>query len=97
MQTDPRLYRRGKIFDCRHNATGKEESLGTKEKAQARERLATKSEASRDPSFNFRKAQTYLSACDPSLAYRTWHGRSSHNETWQHETSLAERHARSTF
>lgn len=68
-----RLYRRGNgRFYLQDNATGKQESLGTSDKAEAQRLLMARNEAAQQPAFNFQIARTYLAAGDPALAKRTW-------------------------
>jgi len=69
-----RLYRRrtsGRYY-AQDNITGKQESLGTTDKAEARRLLIAKNEAEYQPAFNTHLARTYLSAGDPIIAQRTW-------------------------
>ena len=69
-----RLYRRGSNgrFYIEDNTTGKQESLGTSDKAEATRLLMAKNEAEQQPAFNAQIARTYLAAGDPALARRTW-------------------------
>ena len=69
-----RLYRRGSNgrYYIQDNTTGKQESLGTSEKAEALRLLMAKNEADLQPAFNAQIARAYLAAGDPSLARRTW-------------------------
>lgn len=69
-----RLYRRGSNgrFYLEYNITGKQESLGTSNKAEAMRLLMAKNEADHQPAFNAQIARTYLAAGDPALARRTW-------------------------
>src|SRR5689334_4219313 len=68
-----RLYRRGNgRFYTEDNATGKQESLGTSDKAEALRLLMARNEAEQQPAFNFQIARTYFAAGDPALARRTW-------------------------
>ena len=69
-----RLYRRGcnGRFYIEDNTTGKQESLGTSDKAEALRLLMAKNEAEQQPAFNAQIARTYLAAGDPALAKRTW-------------------------
>ena len=48
------------------------ESLGTKDKAEALTLLAAKNESHRQAALNFQIARTYLSASDPQIARRNW-------------------------
>lgn len=68
-----RLYRRSNgRFYIEDNTTGKQESLGTSDKAEAQRLFIAKNEAAQQPAFNFQIARTYLAAGDPALAKRTW-------------------------
>jgi len=68
-----RLYQRGNgRFYIEDNTTGKQESLGTSDKAEALRLLMAKNEADVQPAFNAQIARTYLAAGDPALARRTW-------------------------
>ena len=68
-----RLYRRGNgRFYIEDNTTGKQESLGTSDKAEALRLLMAKNEAEQQPAFNAQIAKTYLAAGDPALPKRTW-------------------------
>jgi len=68
-----RLYQRsnGRYY-IENNETGKQESLGTSEKAEALRLVMARNEASHQPAFNAQLARTYLAAGDPTLAKRTW-------------------------
>jgi hypothetical protein len=66
------LFRRGGMFYCENTATGKQQSLRTKDAAEAQTLLHSKNEAARQPFLNLRIAQTYLAAADPQIAIRTW-------------------------
>jgi hypothetical protein len=68
-----RLYRRSNDrFYAEDNAIGKQESLGTSDKAEALRLLLAKNEADQQPAFNAQIARTYLAAGEPALARRTW-------------------------
>ena len=69
-----RLYRRkrGGMFYAHDSLTGKQESLGTRIRAEAQTLLAAKNEAFRQPALNLKIARTYLSATDPKVGTRTW-------------------------
>ncbi|MGH7952733.1 MAG: tyrosine-type recombinase/integrase [Limisphaerales bacterium] len=66
------LYRRGEIYYCEDTVTRKQESLRTKDEAEALALLHAKNEAFRQPILNLRIARTYLSATDDEAAKRTW-------------------------
>jgi integrase len=67
-----RMFLRGKTYYCQHNTTGKQESLGTKDKDQARTLLHAKNQAAEQPMLNLHLARVYASASDPRAANRTW-------------------------
>lgn len=66
------LYQRSNgRFYCEDTTTGKQESLGTKDEAEALTLLHSKNEAFRQPVLNLQIARTYLSASDAAVAKRT--------------------------
>ena len=68
-----RLYRRQRgIYYIHDGHTGKQESLGTRDRAEASALFAAKTQAHRQAHLNFRLARTYLMAADPLAATRTW-------------------------
>lgn len=69
-----RLYRRAKtgVFYLHDGDTGKQESLGTRDRAEAKTLLATRNEAVRQPHLNLQIARAYLAASDPASTKRTW-------------------------
>ena len=66
------LYRRNGIFYAQNTQTGKQESLRTRDEADAKSLLHSKNEAARQPSLNRQIGLAYLSATDPAAAKRTW-------------------------
>jgi integrase len=73
VKTKFRLYSRSNgVYYCEEVATGKQESLGTKDRTEAERLFHTKNEAYRQPNLNLQMARMYLSACDPAIAARTW-------------------------
>jgi hypothetical protein len=66
------LFKRGGVFYCEDTSTGKQESLRTKDQAEAKTLLHARNEAVRQPFLNLRMAQTYLAAADPQMLHRTW-------------------------
>jgi len=72
MKKTYRMFRRGRTYYCQHNGTGKQESLGTKDKAQADKLLQAKNQAIEQPMLNMQLARVYASASDPRAATRTW-------------------------
>ena len=73
MTTKFRLYQRsnGRYY-IENNETGKQESLGTSDKAEALRLMMARNEAEHQPAFNAQIARTYLAAGNPTLAKRTW-------------------------
>jgi integrase len=69
-----RLYRRSQSgrFYIQDNTTGRQESLGTSDRAEAVRLLHARNEADRQPAINAQMARAYLTACDPAISTRTW-------------------------
>ena len=68
-----RLYRRnGGIYYIHDDETGKQESLHTRERAEASALFAAKTQSHRQAHLNLRLARTYLAATDPMVSKRTW-------------------------
>ena len=69
-----RLYRRkrGGRFYVHDGLTGKQDSLGTSDRAEAVRLLHAKNEAEQQPAVNLQIARAYLAASDPQVATRTW-------------------------
>ena len=69
-----RLYRRNQSgnYYIQDNVTGKQQSLGTRDKVEARRLLHTRNEAASQPAMNLQIARAYLAAGDPKVASRTW-------------------------
>ena len=73
MQHRYRMYRRGRgSFYVKDRVTGKAESLGTADRAQAQHLLAARNQAVIQPQLNRAMARTYLMAKSPELVTRTW-------------------------
>ena len=74
MKSRFRLYRRAKtgVFYLHDGDTGKQESLGTRDRGEAKTLLGVRNEASRQPQLNLQIARTYLAASDPESIKRTW-------------------------
>ena len=72
MKQSFRMYRRGGIYYCQNNETGKQESLHTGDKAEARRLLNAKNEALKMGTFNLHIARAYMVAVDPQMPNRTW-------------------------
>lgn len=67
------LFRRANgIFYYEDTKTGKQESLGTRDRAEARTLLAARNESVRQPQLNLHLARTYLAGSDSGVATRTW-------------------------
>src|SRR6266516_4017615 len=68
-----RLYRRnGGIYYLHDSETGKQTSLGTRDRAEATALFVARTQAHRQAHLNFQLARTYLAATDPMVAKRTW-------------------------
>ena len=74
MKQKYRLYRRNQSgnYYIQDNVTGKQQSLGTPDKTEARRLLHTRNEAASQPAMNLQIARAYLAAGDPKVASRTW-------------------------
>ena len=66
------LYRRSGIYYCEDTLTRKQQSLRTRDEADAKALLHSKNEAFRQPILNQQIALAYLSATDCDAARRTW-------------------------
>jgi len=67
-----RLFKRGNYFYAESAATGKQESLHTKNETEARRLLAAKNEAANNSQLTMALGKTYLTAIDPKMMTRTW-------------------------
>lgn len=69
-----RLYRRGNggRFYIHDDATGKQESLGTTDRATALRVLHSRNEAEQQPAVNLQIARAYLAATDSQISTRDW-------------------------
>jgi integrase len=69
-----RLYRRkkGGTFYAHDSETGKQESLGTKDRAEATTLLNARNESFRQPQLNLHIAKAYLAGTDAGVSTRTW-------------------------
>src|SRR6266446_4263259 len=73
MKARYRLFRRHNgTFFCEDRETRQQESLRTKDRAEATRLLCAKNEAHQQPGFGLHVARAYLAAADPALAKRTW-------------------------
>src|SRR5207247_8040071 len=69
-----RLYRRpkGGVFYAHDYLTGKQESLGTRDRAEAVTLLNARNESVRQPQLNLQIAKAYLAGTDSGVSSRTW-------------------------
>jgi integrase len=69
-----RLYKRkkGGRYYIHDEATGKQESLGTNDRATAVRLFHSRQEAEQQPAVNLQIARAYLAASDPQIATRDW-------------------------
>ena len=88
------LYRRklGSMFYIEDTKTRKQESLGTRDRAEATALLNARNEATRQPQLNLLIAKAYLAGTDSGVSTRTWqnafdatiaHKRGSTKERWE--------------
>lgn len=68
------LYRRklGGMFYIEDTETRKQESLGTKDRAEATSILHARNESVRQPQLNLQIAKAYLAGTDSGVSTRTW-------------------------
>jgi len=71
-KTAYRMFSRRGVFYAQHNSTGKQESLGTKNRQEAEKLIAAKNAAENNRLLNLALAKVYISASDPKLESRTW-------------------------
>jgi integrase len=62
----------GGVFYVHDSETGKQESLGTRDRAEATTLLNARNESVRQPQLNLHIAKAYLSGTDSGVATRTW-------------------------
>jgi len=69
-----RLYRRknGGRYYIHDDATGKQDSLHTTDRATALRLVHSRNEAEQQPAVNLQIARAYLAATDPQISTRTW-------------------------
>ena len=74
MKNRYRIYRRLKsgVFYVHDSQTGKQDSLGTRDRAEARLLLNARNESVRQPQLNLQIARTYLAGADEGITTRTW-------------------------
>ena len=68
------LYRRklGGTFYVEDTETRKQESLGTKDRAEATSLVNARNESVRQPQLNLQIAKAYLAGTDSGVSNRTW-------------------------
>ena len=66
------MFLRGTVYWCQDNATGKQETLRTKDRMTAERLFNAKNEAPQQPIINLQIARAYLLVGDPNVATRTW-------------------------
>jgi hypothetical protein len=67
-----RMFLRGTVYWIQDNETGKQETLHTKDRAEAERLFQAKNEAHRQPIINLQIARAYLMVGDPQVTTRTW-------------------------
>ena len=68
-----RVFRRGwGTYYCEDLQTGKQETLRTRDKAEAYRLVAARNETEQQPAFSLHLARVYWKAGDPAAATRTW-------------------------
>jgi hypothetical protein len=72
MKLKYRLFRRGQVFWCQDNYSGRQESLQTKDRTVAERLLHARNEAHQQPLISLQIARAYLLASDPQIGKRTW-------------------------
>jgi integrase len=72
MKARYRMFVRGAVFYAEDSETRKQESLRTKDPAEAQRLLAAKNETHNQPRLNLQLARTYLLGADPRMNERTW-------------------------
>ncbi len=74
MKNGYRLYRRpkGGVFYIHDSDPGQQESLGTKDRAEAQRLFTARNESVRQPQLNLQIAKAYLAGTDSGVATRTW-------------------------
>jgi integrase len=66
------LMNRDGMFYAKDSQTGRRESLGTKNKAQAQRLIVAKNETLQNSALNLQLGKVYLAGHDPKLTTRTW-------------------------
>jgi len=70
MRPKYRLFRRGHVYWCQDNDTGRQQSLRTKDRLLAERLLHARNEAQQQPLINLQIARAYLLASDPRIGVR---------------------------
>lgn len=66
------LFTRGAVYYLQDGVTGKQQSLHTRDRAEAERLWHARNEALASPTINIALARSYLSAHDPKMLGRTW-------------------------
>jgi hypothetical protein len=72
MKNSYRLYRRKGIYYVHDAETGKQQSLHTRDKEEAKRLAMAKNEAQNNRLLNYKIAEAHLAAQDPAMLKRTW-------------------------
>jgi len=66
------MFRRGNVYYCQDNFSGRQESLRTSDAKSARRLFEARNKTARQPQLNLALARVYLSGHDTRLVQRTW-------------------------
>jgi len=66
------MFKRGSTFYVEDAETGKQQSLRTKDKKEAKRLVEAKNDAAAQPQINLALAKAYYAAQDTELVERTW-------------------------
>lgn len=66
------MFRRGSVYYSHDGETGRQESLGTKDRREAERILHARNEPQRNAALNLQIGRAYLAASDPKMMTRTW-------------------------
>jgi integrase len=74
MKSAYRMYRRKRtgVFYIQNNQTREQQSLGTKDEAEAQRLLDVKNQVQQTPALNLQLGRAYITHADPKMATRTW-------------------------
>lgn len=67
-----RTFKRGDVYYVQNTESGQQQSLRTRDKAEATKLLNAKNDAATTPNLNRALGRVFLSATDPETATRTW-------------------------